>query len=174
VRVGLLSLLSILLCGCASRFEPLPVQRAPVEAPDPPPRPCLFSLADPAAAPHLVRDIPTDPAAGRRRWTGPQPEVRCTLPDAGPWLAAFDFEVIDTTFSVTGPITLTFSVNGREIARMRCDAPGSRRFRAPLLPDLNRAGLDVALTASIDKPFIASGDGARLGVLLSAAGFIHP
>ncbi len=174
MRAALFCSSLLLLCGCARPFEPIPPQVTPVEAADPHSRACLFPMSDPALASHIVRDIPSDPALGRIRWTGPQPTLHCTLPDDGPWLAVFDFDVHGVTFRQTGPITLTFSVDGREIGKMRCDAPGPRRFRAPLPPELSRAGAELTLQATIDKPFIAEGDGAKLGVLISAAGFIHP
>lgn len=124
-------------------------------------------MSEPRANSLIVKDIA---ASGWKRWSGPQPAVRCTLPYAAKWLAAFDFEVAEATLKDTGPVTLTFEVNGKRAGTLRCEQAGAYRFRAPVPAGLEE---DVTLVVIIDKPWVSPGDGARLGVLVSAAGFLE-
>jgi hypothetical protein len=175
MRGGLL-LFTLLLCACSRepRFSPLPAQVPAVEAPDPPESPCFFSMSDPRADLAIVRDIPGGPSAGWQRWTAARPAVKCRIPSPGPWQAAMDLLVSGATFKDTGPLTITFTVNAREIGRLRCEKEGEYRFRAPVPPDLALPGAELTLEASVDKPWVSPTDGAKLGFLLSAAGFLIP
>jgi hypothetical protein len=176
MRPALLLAALILLSACSREpaFAPIPAQLPRVDAPDPPNVPCYFSMSEPRADNFIVRDITLGLSAGLQRWTQQKPAVRCKLPNAGPWNIAMDFIATDVTMRDTGPITLTFTVNGRELSRLRCDKPGRQQFRAPLPPDLALPGAELVLQASIDKPWVSREDGAKLGVLLIAMGFIQP
>ena len=122
----------------------------------------------------IVAGIPLGLGAGARRWTTESSAVRCKLPTGGPWNIAMDFIVTGITLQKTGPITITFTVDGKEVQSLRCDHPGERQFRAPLPANLAAAGKELVLQASIDKPYIAPEDGSKLGVLVSAMGFVQP
>ncbi|MBN9657846.1 MAG: hypothetical protein J0H49_06685 [Acidobacteria bacterium] len=124
-------------------------------------------MSEPRANSFIHKDIASN---GWKRWTATQPAVRCTLPHEGKWLAGFDFEVAEATLKDTGPITLTFEVNGQRAGSLRCDHAAAYRFRAPVQEGLRG---ELTLTATIDKPWVSPGDGAQLGVLLTAAGFLE-
>ncbi|MBL0155692.1 MAG: hypothetical protein IPP47_01075 [Bryobacterales bacterium] len=169
-----LALLTLAACSRESPFTPIPPQAQPVTALDPPSVPCLFSMTETRADQFIVTGIPLGLGAGANRWTNEGPAVHCALPTPGPWLIAMDFILADVTFRATGPITITFTVDGHELKRLRLDKPGPYQFRAPLPPELATPGKDRVLQASIDKPYIAAGDGNKLGVLVSAMGFVQP
>ncbi|QOY86873.1 hypothetical protein [Paludibaculum fermentans] len=99
--------------------------------------------------------------------------MRCTLPWDGKWLAAFDFEVADATLRDTGPITLTFEVNGQKVGTLRCDHAAQYRFRAPIPKALAQEEQVITLVGIVDKPWVSPGDGAKLGVLVTGAGFLE-
>ncbi len=170
----ILALLALSACSREAAFAPIPPQSAPVVAADPPFLPCFFSMNDERSDQAIVRDIPLGLGSGAHRWTAGNPTVRCKLPTAGSWTIAMDFIASDSTMSKTGPITLTFTVNGRQVTQVRCDKPGPSQVRAPLPPDLATPGSELVLEAAIDKPWVAPDDGAKLGVLVSAMGFIRP
>ncbi|MGJ5813304.1 hypothetical protein [Paludibaculum fermentans] len=169
MRCKAVLVLAGVLAGCSRnpQFAPLPEQLAAVEAPDPPPRPCFAAMSEPRVKDFIVNDIS---GSGWKRWTAARPTVRCTLPRDGQWLAAFDFEVAEATLRDTGPITLTFEVNGQQVGSLRCDHAAGYQFRAPVPKGL---GPTLTLTAIVDKPWVSPGDGAPLGVLLTAAGFLQ-
>lgn len=170
----LVALLTLTACSSEPAFQPIPPQAPDVQASDPPAVPCFFSMTEPRADRAIVHGIPLGLGAGPQRWTADRAAVRCTLPSAGPWLAAMDLYAAEATLRDTGPITLSFTANGREIGRLRCANPGPAQFRAPLPSGLATAGAALILEVSIDKPWISPGDGAKLGVLVAAMGFLQP
>ena len=176
MRPAVLLAALILLSACSREpaFTPIPAQVPRVDAADPPNVPCYYTMSEPRADKFIVRDITLGASAGLQRWTQQNPAVRCKLPDAGAWNIAMDFIATGVTMQDTGPITLTFTVNGREITRLRCDKPGRQQFQAPLPADLALPGAELVFQASIDKPWVSRDDGAKLGVLLIAMGFIQP
>ncbi len=131
--------------------------------------PCFAAMSEPRANSFILNDIAN---TGWKRWTGARPAVRCTLPWDGKWLAALDFQVADATLKDTGPITLTFEVNGQKVGSLRCDRAGAYRFRAVLPAALSKEDQELRLDVAIDKPWVSPGDGAKLGVLVTAAGFL--
>lgn len=169
-----LALLLLSACSRESPFAPIPPQAPPVVAPDPPSFPCLFSMTETRADQFIVTGIPLGLGAGAHRWTNESPAVHCTIPSPGPWNIAMDFILAGVTLRATGPITITFTVDGHELKRLRLDKSGPYQFRASLPPELATPGQDRVFQASIDKPYIAPADGTKLGVLVSAMGFVQP
>ncbi|MGC4053226.1 MAG: hypothetical protein QM757_28310 [Paludibaculum sp.] len=169
MRCAAVLVLAGVLAGCSRtpQFVPIPEQFRRVEAPDPPDLPCFVTMSEPRANSFIVSDIS---GTGWKRWSGPRPAVRCSLPYEAKWLAGFDFEVAEATLKDTGPVTLTFEVNGKHAGSLRCDHAGAYRFRAPIPNGLEE---DLTLVAIVDKPWVSPGDGAKLGVLVTAAGFLE-
>jgi hypothetical protein len=163
--------LASVLAGCSHtpQFTPIPEQLTKAESADPPELPCFVAMSEPRVNSFLINDIAN---TGWKRWTGARPTVHCSLPWEGKWLAAFDFEVAEATLKDTGPITLTFEVNGQKVGSLRCDSAGPYRFRAVLPASLSQEDQALRLVAIIDKPWVSPGDGAKLGVLVTAAGFL--
>jgi len=160
---------SLLLAGCANepavpQLVPLPPQRELVQAPDLPYEPFFVLMSEPRARALIVRDIGP---AGLQSWTAANPAMQFTLSEPGQWLAAVRFNATGATLRDTGPIALTFSVNGRPVGSMRVTDDSMRTFSMPVRLDTTRAELSF----SVDKPWVAPADGAKLGVLLHGMGF---
>lgn len=170
----LLAVLILSSCSRESAFEPIPAQSPSVAAPDPPSFPCLALMTQARADQFIVTGIPLGLGAGAERWTSESPAVKCKLPSSGPWNVVMDFIVAGATLRETGPITLTFTVDGQEVERLRCDHIGEYKLRAPLPAALAIPGRELVLQATVDKPWVAPSDGSKLGVLVSAMGFVQP
>jgi hypothetical protein len=119
----------------------------------------------------IVRDIAHNVAD--LRWTAENPEVRGLLPDAGPWYAVMDFEIVEATFRDTGPVTVELFLNGTLAARERYVSPGKKRLSAPAPAEALRTPGENMLKASIRPVWVAPNDGAKLGVLLQGMGFLR-
>lgn len=162
---------SLLAAGCASapetRVVPLPPQRKLAGAPDLPYERDFVFMSEARASAMIVRDIA---GPGAQRWTGQNPAMRFSLPEAGDWVAEVRFNAAKRTLAGTGPITLVFAVNGRPIGTMRVADDAVKTFSAPVRLDAKEAELSLA----IDKPWTSPLDGAKLGVLLHAMGFKRP
>lgn len=126
----------------------------------------------PSAEQHFVRDITTGPADSWR-WTQRRPTVRVNVTSVKGWKYHIDFTIPDVTFKQTGPVTLTFYVNDREIAKQRYDAPGTKMFEAKIPPDWLKENADNTLAAEVDKTYYSRDDGAELGMILSRMGLAN-
>ena len=86
--------------------------------------------------------------------------------------AVADFSIAGDTMKVTGPVTVSFFVNDKLIAKEKYAKPGDYHFDHEVPPGL----LTVDKTATFameSKPiFIAKGDGKHLGLILVRAGFV--
>jgi hypothetical protein len=56
---------------------------------------------------------------------------------------------------------------------VRYEGGGQKRFEKPVPAAWLRTDADILVAAEIDKVWIAPADGARLGFILSRAGFIE-
>jgi hypothetical protein len=160
------------LAGCSSGWVPLPRQEPPVDAPEPPDHRFFLHMASPGATRYVVQDIHNAP--GLFRWTGPTPTVRLALPDPGPWLARIEFALPEPTFRQTGPVTVRLQVNGRLLVERRYEKPGEYSLEQQTPPQMLAGGGEAALQAEISPVYRAERDGAQLGCLLKAIGFLRP
>jgi hypothetical protein len=171
MRFALLLLLAA-LAGCGPALVPLPEQQPAVQAEDPPDHRFFVRMVVPSADRRIVKEI--GGTAALFRWTGAEPAVRVQLPDPGPWVAQVEFAVTEPTFKETGPVTVEVLVNGRALGRTRYEAFGEKTISLPMPEDLLPRGGEAVLALRIDPVWVAPSDGARLGVLLKAMGFLRP
>jgi hypothetical protein len=126
-------------------------------------------MEDPQADDHIVRDI--SPERGLRRWAFLHPELKFQLSKVDNIHFFTDFTVPQVTFKDTGPVTVTYSVNGTELGSIRCDHAGDYHVEKPLPPGLVKPGYLVKVTYSAEPRWIAPTDRAQLSFLLMGAGF---
>ena len=69
-------------------------------------------MTDPHADAYLVKDV-ADQGPGTWRWVYDHPVLRFLVPDVPRLKFAMDFAIPERTMRETGPVTLTFSINGK-------------------------------------------------------------
>ncbi|HEX8984899.1 MAG TPA: hypothetical protein VF767_05705, partial [Bryobacteraceae bacterium] len=106
------------------------------------------------------------------RWTREQPRLCFLLPHARGWAFSMDFSFPVRNFEDTGPVTVTFLVNGRVLDKVRYTQPGEQHFEKAVPAAWLRAGEETVAGADIDPPWIAPSDKVRLGFVLHRAGFV--
>lgn len=119
---------------------------------------------------HIVADV-SDTDEGSWRWAYSRPELRFFLNSVENQVFVMSFALPEATFRETGPVTLSLFVNGTLAGRERYPAPGHQYLEkavpaAILLPN--------AANSVVVKPepvWVSAQDGARLGFVLSSAGF---
>jgi hypothetical protein len=161
------------LCSCARYPEsyPPPEQRHPAEGVNPDAAPKLVEMSNPGASWHIVKDIdPAGPGA-QWRWTRENPTVKILAVTTQDLKLTVDFTLWDVAFRQTGPVELTFLVNGRTLDKIRYTAPGEKHFEKPIPPDWLATDVESTISISIDKLYIAPQDGAKFGFILSRIGF---
>lgn len=133
----------------------------------------FVSMNGPVADAHIVRDIALGLEAGAWRWTGQRPELRFRLSSVEGLRFTMDFALPDVTFAQRGPVAISFFINGHLLDKVRYEGGGQKHFEKPVPAAWLRTDADTLVAAEIDKVWIAPADGARLGFILSRAGFIE-
>ena len=73
--------------------------------------------------------------------------------------------------AVTGPVTISYIVNGRLLDKVRYDTPGAKHFEKPVDSSWLKANADTVVTMELDKAWTPE-PGVKLGVTLTRAGFL--
>jgi hypothetical protein len=126
-------------------------------------------MDDPVAADYIVRDISSEP--GYRRWAFLHPELRFRVKEAGHLKFTAEFALPEVTFKVTGPVVISYSVNGQPLGSMRCDHAGDYRLEKPLPNGVVQTGQETHVTFEANPRWISPEDGAELSFFLHSAGF---
>ncbi|MGI8992311.1 MAG: hypothetical protein ACR2I2_22370 [Bryobacteraceae bacterium] len=168
-----LTLAAVLLLAACNRdpwYAP-PPQRHPVMTDDHP-RGRTIGMGDPSADMYIVRDIGQTVEGGLWRWTYERPELRFWLDTTANLKLSVEFSCSELTLPKTGPVTISFFVNGHLLGATTCARPGSYRFEKPVPPAWLDAAKPDAVSARADKLWTAPSDGKKLGFILIRAGFV--
>jgi hypothetical protein len=154
----------VLCAGCTRLPEsfPPPEQRVALTVPQSGGLGYYLSMADPNADAYLVKDVATE-GPGTWRWVYDHPVLRFLVPDV--------FSLPERTLRETGPVTLTFTVNGKLLDRLRCEKPGEQHYAHDVPPGMLRPGAINLVAIDPDPVWVSKADGGRLGFILSSAGF---
>jgi hypothetical protein len=129
-------------------------------------------MGAPESGDHIVSGIRERIEGDGWRWTREQPRLSFLLPRASGWTFSMDFGFPAPNFRDTGPVTVTFIVNGRVLDKVRYTQPGDQHFEKAVPAAWLRAGEETVAGADIDPPWIAPTDKAHLGFVLHRAGFV--
>ena len=170
-RVLLLAIVALLTvsCGREGGVYTLPPQRSLDLGPDPSSALAFVTMDDPQVDEYLVNDI--SPDHGFRRWTFTHPELRFRLKDAHHLIFAAEFTIPEVTYKVTGPVTVSYAVNGRTLGSMRCAHAGDFRLEKSVPDGLVEPDKPIRVTFETNPRWISPEDGAQLSFLLRGAGF---
>jgi hypothetical protein len=158
-------------CGREPGVYAAPPQRSIDLGPDPDGPHAFVNMDDPVVDDYLVNDI--SPERGFRRWAFTHPELRFRLNDVRHLIFTAEFAIPEVTYKVTGPVTVSYGVNGRTLGAIRCDHAGDFRLEKPVPDGLVEPGKFVRVTFEANPRWISPDDGAQLSFLLRSAGFIH-
>ena len=125
-------------------------------------------MADRDARTYIVRDIWQSNEGNPWRWAEKRPAIRMHTDTNANLRYVIDFTLPNVTFHETGPVTLTFSVNGHELDRVRYTEDGSKHFEKAIPPEWIVADQWTEVAAEIDKVYVK--DGVTYGFILSTLG----
>ena len=175
VKTAFAALLVLGTTACVTMPESYapPVQRKPALSEDAPvTTPGLLQMDKVETDAYIVQDIPKG-ETGPWRWAGPRPTVRLYLTAIADYKARVEYTVAEATFKTTGPVTLRFFVNNQLLGEQRHNLPGTFTFEKSVPYKMLKANNDNDLAVEVDKPYVAERDGAKLGFILSAIGFVR-
>jgi hypothetical protein len=161
-----------LCAGCTRLPEsfPPPAQRAPLTVPQTGALGFFLSMSDPNADAYLVKDV-AESGPGTWRWVYDHPVLRFFVPEVGRLKFAMDFAIPERTLRETGPVTLTFRINGQVLDRLRCEKGGEQHYAHEVPPGMLHANAINLVGIDPDPVWVSNADGGRLGFILSRAGF---
>jgi hypothetical protein len=169
------SLILIPLLACTA------CNRLPDSYPPPAQRPSLIStssglsyfvsLSDPNADTYLVRDFAPAAGAGATRWAFDHPVLRFFVPAAPRLRFTMDFALPERAYRDTGPVTLTFRINGELLDRHRFDAAGEQHYEHEVPAGVLRANAINLVAVDPEPVWVSKADGTHIGFVLARAGF---
>ena len=134
--------------------------------------PYFLNVANPNAAAYIVKDVGGKTEGGGFRWAFAHPVLRFIVPPMDHPKFVMDFALPEPTFRVTGPVTLTFSLNGRLLDKQRFAEMGQHHYEHEVADGFLRFGAVNLVSIDPDKVFVAD-DGAKLSFPFSRVGFVE-
>jgi hypothetical protein len=169
-----LFVLPLLACTACNRLPdayPPPVQRAALStAPQPGGLGYFVTLSDPRSDIYFVRDIAPSDGSGST-WALDHPVLQFFVPAVPRLRFTMDFALPERTFRETGPVTLTFHINGELLDRARYDAAGQQHYDHPVPPGMLHPNAINLVAIDPDPVWVSKVDGGRIGFILARAGF---
>ena len=128
------------------------------------------AMRDPDAPKHLVRDVNMALEDNLYRWARRRPEMQFGLEGVRHLKLVLSFHLPEATMKFTGPVTLTFFINGQRFDAARYEKPGLYRYEKEAPPELLKANANNVVRIEPD-PVWVSPDGLPMGFVLTEAGF---
>lgn len=163
----------VALSACSGPWYPPPPQRQFANVEEPDALAVFLQMGNPEASDHILADINEHIEGIGWRWTHEHPRLSYRLPRTKGWKFRAEFGFPASNFQDTGPVTVSFLINGHVLDKVRYTQPGDRRFEKAVPASWLRAGEETVAGADIDPPWIAPRDKARLGFVLHAVGFVE-
>jgi hypothetical protein len=130
----------------------------------------LLRMNDPNLERRILADVGGGDPSSSWRWTHQHPRLKMSVePEA--WLYHVGFTVPAVVLERVGPVTITFIVNDRVLARHRYTKDSHYELDIPVSDDILRLADPVVFGFDVDPVLIAEDDGEKLGVLLETIGF---
>jgi hypothetical protein len=169
----LIGLVPFFAAGCNQLPDyPPPPQREALVRPSATGLSYFLNVANPNADAYIVQGI-GDKTEGRGfRWAFAHPVLRFLVPFMDHPKFLLDFALPEPTFRVTGPVTLTVSINSRFFDKRRFVEMGQQHYEREVPVGFLRFGVLNFVSIDPDKVFVAE-DGAKLGFPFSRAGFVE-
>lgn len=130
-------------------------------------------MTNPNAGAYIVQGVGNDTEGTGYRWAFAHPVLQFRVPHIQDPRFRMDFALPPQTFRITGPVTLTFALNGRTFDRVRFDQPGAQHYEHPVPEGFLRNEAINLVSIEPDKFYTAPEDGAQLAFVLYRVGFVE-
>ena len=163
-----LATLTVLICSC-NRYPESYAPPQQFNSPGGPDPNLIIDFGQPEAATHIVKDI--DPFV-HVNWvlTRQEPTLNIIAMSNQGMKLRVDFTLLEDSLRQTGPVQMTFRVNGKTLDEVRYDRPGHKIFETSVPADWLIPEHENTVSIGIDKLFTAE-DGTPYGFILSRIGF---
>jgi hypothetical protein len=130
-----------------------------------------MTIGKPGAAQYVVKGVLVGDAKADVYWTLDEPELQFRLSSLQHHVFRERFFLPLETLKKTGPLLVDFYVNGHHLDQTRFSKDGDVMYEHDVPENWLTTSDLTTVEMKIHNPYIAPRDGARLGVLLRAAGF---
>jgi len=130
----------------------------------------LVSMAAPDADAFFVKDIYGPFGDAPWRWSKQNPTVKVLVLSNENIKFSTDFAIWDDGFKSTGPLEISFLVNGKLLDKIRYTTPGDKHFEKLVPADWLGINTEATVALWVDKLYIAPRDKTQFGVILSRIG----
>jgi hypothetical protein len=162
-------LLCLAACDRLPESYPPPAQRQPVVGVPAGPGAMMVSMEDSDADSAIIKDI-YPATANPWRWTKQEPTVRVLVLSTENIRFSADFGLWEDAFKITGPVEVSFLVNGKLLDKVRYTEPGGKHFEKLVPAEWLDANTEANVALSVDKLYAAPQDGGKFGVMLTRLG----
>jgi hypothetical protein len=168
--------LCLLATGCTPvpQWYPVPYQRVLTAGADPAGLGEFVNFSQRAAQEYVVSDVLEGSPNDVWRWTNQNPTLRFYVLDAQGWQFQVSFTLAESTWKSTGPVGLRVMLNGQLLGTAAGLGQGRHEKSWPVPAAMLKPRAENLVRLELDKVFVAPGDGAKLGMILEAAGFQKP
>ena len=167
---SLLGLLCLAACDRLPETYPPPEQRQPVAGVNVGPDAMMVSMEGNDADAFFVKDIYGPFGAAPWRWSKQEPTVKVLVVSNENVRFSADFAIWDEGFKSTGPLEISFLVNGKLLDKVRYTTPGDKHFEKAVPADWLTENAEATVALRVDKLYVAPRDKAKFGVILSRMG----
>src|SRR5215469_6463584 len=159
LRFLLAALTAAFLAGCGREagWYPVPGQQSLDLGFDPGGVGPAVKMDDADAGDYIIRDIVGAP--GTWRWTLIHPELRFRVWKTEALHFTAQINIAEQTFRVTGPVAVSYAVDGKQLGKIQCDHPGTYEIDTPVPAGWVPAGRYVHVTFETDKHWVSPSDG---------------
>jgi len=130
-------------------------------------------MSNPNASAYIVQGISDNTEGTGYRWAYAHPVLRFLVPRMDHPRLVMDFALPERMWRITGPVTLTFSLNGRFFDRWVSTAPGQLHYEKEVPAELLHWDALNLLSIEPDKVWASEADGNKLGFVIARVGFVE-
>lgn len=133
----------------------------------------FLSMSNPNAAAYIVQGISDATEGTGYRWAYEHPVLRYFVPPMDRPKFVMEFALPERIFRITGPVTLTFSLNGKRFDRTTYSHPGQLQYEHEVPPELFLWDDINLVSIEADKVWTSQADGRKLAFVVSRVGFVE-
>ena len=130
----------------------------------------MVDMTDVDVDDHIVSDIGPSQGSTPWRWAHQRPTLKILVLQNKGVKFLTDFTLWDEGMKALGPVTLSFYIGDKLLAKIAYSTPGFKHFEKPVNPDGLTPEGDVLIAAEIDKVYTSPSDGAKLGFIITRMG----
>jgi hypothetical protein len=130
----------------------------------------MVSMDGPDADSFFIKDIYGRFGDAPWRWSKQEPTVGVLVVSSENVRFSADFAVWGDGFKSTGPLEISFLVNGKLLDKIRYTTPGDKHFEKLVPADWLAVNTEATVALRVDKLYTAPRDNAQFGVILARMG----